>query len=62
MPLSGYDDLDFCWYFIISNYQNVYCEHTKLATPTLLLKTGKSFPIHIWKSCVSLDENFVSIL
>ena len=33
MPLSGYDDLDFCWYFIISNYQNVYCEHTKLATP-----------------------------
>ena len=54
--------VDFCWYFIISNYQNVFCEFPKLATPILLFKTGKSSPIHIWKSCISLDESFVSIL
>lgn len=39
--------VDFCWYFIISNYQNVFREHPKLSTPILLLKTGKSSPIHI---------------
>ena len=39
--------VDFCWYFIISNYQNVFCEHPKLATPILLFKIGKSFLIHI---------------
>ena len=54
--------VDFCWYFIISNYQNVFCEFFKLVTPILLLKTGKSSPMHIWKSCISLDDSFVSIL
>ena len=57
-----WQSVDFCWYFIISNYQKVFCELLKLATPILLLKTGKSFPIHIWKSCIYLDESFVSIL
>ena len=63
MPLREYDDrLDFCWYFITSNYQNIFCEFPKLATPILLPKAGKNSPIHIWKSCISLGESFISIL
>ena len=54
--------MDFCGYFKISHYQNVQWTLPKLATPVWLLGTGKCSPIHIWKSFVSSDINFVSIL